>query len=252
MLGRIRSFLNGLPRRGKSLVLVAFDAVALLVVLWASYQLRLGGTFAPNQPQLLLMLLAPLIALPVFLRFGLYHAVIRYLPERAIWTILQAMLLATLLWVFVLFIAEAARFGVLPRSIPIFYFMFGAVIVGGARFAARFMLWEPRENKVSAVTMLIYGAGEAGRQLATALRTRGGGGLVAGFIDDDRQLHGRDVVGLRVYPPAQLEALIHDLGVSEVILSIPSLDAPARQRIIAELNRLPVQIRTLPDRKSVV
>jgi FlaA1/EpsC-like NDP-sugar epimerase len=246
MLGRIRSFFNTLPRQGKSLLLAAFDAVVLLGVLWLSYQLRLGGTFTPNTPQILLMVLAPLIALPVFVRFGLYRAVIRYLPERAIWTITQAMFIATLLWVFVLFIAEAARFGVLPRSIPIFYFLFGTAVVGGSRFAAKYALWEPEERKVSAVTMMIYGAGEAGRQLATALRTRGGGELVAGFLDDDAQLHGRDVVGHRVYPPNRLGDLIKDLGVSEVILSIPSLEAPRRQQIIADLNRLPIKIRTLP------
>jgi hypothetical protein len=182
MLGRIRSFLNGLPRRGKSLVLVAFDAVALLVVLWASYQLRLGGTFAPNQPQLLLMLLAPLIALPVFLRFGLYRAVIRYLPERAIWTILQAMLARdAALGVRAVHRRGGAVRRVAPLHAHLLLHLRRRLLIGGARFAAKAMLWEPRENKVSAVTMLIYGAGEAGRQLATALRTRGGGGFVAGF-----------------------------------------------------------------------
>jgi hypothetical protein len=110
MLGRIRDFLNNLPRRAKSLVLAAFDAAALMGVLWLSYQLRLGGTFRPTDIHLLIMSFAPAIALPVFLRFGLYRAVIRYLPERAIWTILQAMAVATLLWVFVLFIAEATKF----------------------------------------------------------------------------------------------------------------------------------------------
>ena len=49
----------------------------------------------------------PVVAIPVFVRMGLYRAVIRYLPERAIWTILKAMVIATLLWGFVLFIAEA-------------------------------------------------------------------------------------------------------------------------------------------------
>ncbi|HQZ13644.1 MAG TPA: nucleoside-diphosphate sugar epimerase/dehydratase [Devosia sp.] len=245
MLGRIRNILNGLPRQGKSVILAVFDAVALLAVLWLSYQLRLGGTFSPNMAQIALMVMAPLIAIPVFLRFGLYRAVIRYLPDRAMWTVFSAMALATLAWVFVLFIAEAAKFGVLPRSIPIFYFVLGALVVGGSRFAAKYLLFEPRERVVSAVTMLIYGAGEAGRQLATALRTRGGG-LVAGFLDDDPQLQGRDVVGLRVHSPAELGGLIKDLGVSEVILSIPSIDAARRQQIIADLNRLPVKIRTLP------
>src|SRR5690606_23823207 len=206
---RVRDFLNGLPRRWKGLILAAFDAGALMGVLWLSYQLRLGGTFRPTDIQLLLMAFAPMVALPVFLRFGLYRAVIRYLPERAIWTILQAMTVATLLWVFVLFVAEATKFAVLPRSIPIFYFLLGTIVIGGSRFAAKYLLWTPLRRKMPAATTLIYGAGEAGQQLAMALRAQGGG-FLAGFIDDDKNLQGRDVMGLRVHPPEELDALIRD------------------------------------------
>src|SRR5262245_16624847 len=109
MLGRIRDLLNSLPRTATATVLAGFDALALMGVLWLGYQLRLGGSFQPTDVQLVLMALAPAVALPVFWRMGLYRAVIRFLPERAIWTILWAMVLATLAWVFVLFIAEATR-----------------------------------------------------------------------------------------------------------------------------------------------
>src|SRR5690606_18126563 len=122
-------------------VLAIFDAIALMTVMWLSYQLRLGGTFTPTRIQLINMAVAPALAIPVFLRFGLYRAVIRYLPERAIWTIVKAMMVATLLWVFVLFIAEATRFAVFPRSIPIIYFLLGTVVVAGARFGAKAFLW---------------------------------------------------------------------------------------------------------------
>ena len=42
MLQQFRTAINGLPRRIKSLALVAFDAVALVGVLWLSFQLRLA------------------------------------------------------------------------------------------------------------------------------------------------------------------------------------------------------------------
>lgn len=245
MLTRIRNFLNTLPRPVKSVMLAAVDAAMLVLVLWLSYQLRLGGMFRPGPYQVLIMALAPIIALPVFYVFGLYRAVIRYLPERAIWTVLKAMTIATLLWVFVLFIAEAMRFAIFPRSIPIFYFLGGTVVVAGMRFAAKAFLWgRLRESPVDATT-LIYGAGEAGRQLATALRAERRGAL-AGFLDDDPGLQGRDVVGLRVYPPARLPELIESLGVAEVILSMPSIDASRRRAIVEQLSRLPITIRTLP------
>jgi FlaA1/EpsC-like NDP-sugar epimerase len=245
MLGRIRDYLNALPRAAKASILAVFDAVALMGVLWLGYQLRLGGFFQPNAVQLWLMALAPAVALPVFWRMGLYRAVIRYLPERAIWTILWAMVFATLAWVFLLFIAEATRLAILPRSIPIFYFLLGTIVIGGSRFAAKLLLWSPKQRGKPATTLLIYGAGDAGQQLATALRTRSAAS-VAGFVDDDRNLQGRDVLGLRVYPPERLEELIADFGVREVILSMPSVESSRRQEIVARLSKLPVKLRTLP------
>lgn len=246
MFEALRHRLNSLPRARKSLVLVAFDALALVGVLWLSYQLRLGGTFRPNAAQLTLMALAPAVALPIFLRFGLYRAVIRYLPERAIWTILQAMTLATLAWVFVLFLAEATRIAVLPRTIPIFYFLLGTIVIGGSRFAAKALLWVPRGGQAAASQVAIYGAGEAGRQLAVALRAHGTGN-VAAFLDDDASLQGRDVQGIRVYPPSGLEMLIKDFGVREVIVSMPQMDNSRRQSILTDLSRLPIKLRTLPS-----
>ncbi|MDP1731682.1 MAG: polysaccharide biosynthesis protein, partial [Devosia sp.] len=238
--------MNNLPRLWKSLILVAFDTLALIGVLWLSYQLRLGGTFRPNAAQLILMALAPAVALPIFLRFGLYRAVIRYLPERAIWTILQAMILATLAWVFVLFLAEITHIGVLPRTVPVFYFLLGTIVIGGSRFAAKYLLWLPVRKQAKIDHVAIYGAGEAGRQLAAALRTHGTGN-VAGFLDDDRSLQGRDVLGIRVHPPERLESLIKDFGVREVIVSMPSLDGARRQTIFSELSKLPVKLRALPS-----
>jgi len=246
MFEALRNFLNSLPRRFKSAILVLFDTVALVGVLWLSYQLRLGGTFQPSPAQLMLMALAPAVALPIFLRFGLYRAVIRYLPERAIWTILQAMTLATLGWVFVLFLAETTRIGVLPRTIPIFYFLLGTIVIGGSRFAAKALLWTPPKGRVETTKVAIYGAGDAGRQLASALRSHGKVSVVA-FIDDDGSLQGRDVLGVRVYPPEGLEGLIKDIGVHEVIVSMPSLDATRRQTVLAGLSTLPVKLRALPS-----
>lgn len=244
LISLARHRLNSLPRVAKGIVLAAYDVVALVGVLWLSFQLRLAGNFSPTFGHYIIMALAPIIALPVFLRLGLYRAVIRYLPERFIWTILRAMAVVTLIWVFVVFVAEASRFATFPRSIPLLFFLLGTVAVGGARFAAKYILWQPGRQASSRTTLLIYGAGDAGRQLATALRSNGG--FVAGFIDDDVTLQGRDVMGLRVYRRDSLRNLIRDLGVSEIVLSMPSIDTARRREIIADLSRLPVKIRTLP------
>ncbi len=245
MLSMVRDRLSGLSRGMKRAVLIAYDVLALFVALWLSFTIRLGGSFSPTAYHWLLMSSAPLIAIPVFVRMGLYRAVIRYLPERAFITVIQAMTLATLLWVVALYFAEATRFAVFPRTVPLFYFIFGTLMVGGARYLAKALLSLPEQNLRGGSGVVIYGAGPSGTQLAGALRTQGRN-YVAAFLDDDPALWGRDVAGYRVYPPDGLAELVRNRGVREVILSLPAADAPTRGRIIEQLSRQPVKIRTLP------
>lgn len=251
-LEKVRDGLSGLPRALKRGLFITFDMLALFGVLWMSFAIRLAPPYAPPGPNhIWLMLLAPLIAVPVFIRLGLYRAVIRYLPERALWTMIQAMFIATLVWLGVLFIAETLRFAVFPRTVPLFYFVFGTLIVAGSRFLLKGLLQLPERNIGRSRGIVIYGAGAAGTELAEALHNTSRNYVVA-FLDDDRSLWGRDVAGIRVYPPAKLEELIRNRGVHEVVLSIPSADTDRRGRIIAELNRLPVRIRTLPAISDLV
>lgn len=245
MLTKVRDRLSGLSRGAKRAILIGFDFVALFVALWLSFTIRLGGSFSPTWYHWLLMVAAPFIAIPVFVRMGLYRAVIRYLPERAFITVIQAMTLATLLWVVALYFAEATRFAVFPRTVPLFYFIFGTLMIGGARYIAKALLSLPEQSLGRGSGVVIYGAGRSGTQLAGALRTQGRN-YVAAFLDDDPSLWGRDVAGYRVYPPDELEALVRNRGVREVILSLPAADAPTRSRIIEKLSRQPVKIRTLP------
>ena len=143
MLSKVRDRLSGLSRGAKRAILIGFDFLALFVALWLSFTIRLGGSFSPTWYHWLLMMAAPFIAIPVFVRMGLYRAVIRYLPERAFITVIQAMTLATLLWVVALYFAEATRFAIFPRTVPLFYFIFGTLMIGGARFIAKAALSTP-------------------------------------------------------------------------------------------------------------
>jgi FlaA1/EpsC-like NDP-sugar epimerase len=250
LLQGFRDRVNRLPRQWKSLALVAFDAVALVAVLWLSYQLRLAGGFEPTGPQWILILLAPVVALPIFLRLGLYRAVIRYLPERAVFTVLWAMTLATVGWVFLLFVAEVTRMAVLPRTVPIFYFLLGTIVVAGSRFLAKLVLYPAQRDGLDRQPVVVYGAGEAGRQIAATLAGQGSMQVV-GFLDDDRNLQGRDVSGLRVYAPDRLDDLIADYGVREVILSMAGLESTRRQAIYSDLSRRPIKLRTLPSLREI-
>ncbi|MDE1942687.1 MAG: polysaccharide biosynthesis protein [Betaproteobacteria bacterium] len=225
--------------------MLAVDAVLLAGSVWAAYALRLGEWFLPNRAQLLLMLAAPLIAMPVFLRFGLYRSVIRYLGEQALWTVVKAVGLAALLWALLAFMTQMTGLQGVPRSVPLLYGLIGMAGVGGARFLARWLLWLPLRERFAGRQVLIYGAGDAGWQLAAALR-QGREYFPAGFLDDDPALHGKDVGGLRVYAPSQLSSLIGRFDIRDVIVTLPQASSARRRDVVAFLERHAVRVRILP------
>ncbi len=247
MLKLTHSWLTGLDRPAKQMVLALIDFGLLLFSAWAAYSVLHGAPFQPNQTQWLLMLAAPLIAFPIFIRLGLYRAVIRYLSEHVLWTILRAMTIAALLWATGAFLlTEVAHQNVLPRAVVLLYWMFGMLLVAGVRFVARWLVWLPLQHRYRGHQALIYGAGEAGRQIVATLR-EGKDVFPAGFLDDDELLQGKDVNGLRVYPPRQLPQLIEHFALREVIVALPSVSSARRREIVEFLERHAVHVRILPE-----
>lgn len=241
----LRKFALELPRSQKRLVFLCFDFFALISIVWLSYTLRFGVMFTPSSKQFMLMLAAPIVAIPIFIRLGIYRAVIRYLPERAIWTILFAVGLATIAWVFIAFATEMTGGQGVPRSIPLLYFAFAVLVIGGSRFFAKSIIVGPKGSAIAGNAVLIYGAGNAGSQLCSAIAAQGHN-YVAGFVDDDPTIWGTEVVGVRVHNPERIDSLISDYGVKEIIISIPSISASKRRDIVDALSQYNVKIRTLP------
>jgi FlaA1/EpsC-like NDP-sugar epimerase len=245
LLERLRLIASTLPRRRKLLLLIAFDAIVLIGVVFVAYRLRLGNEYVPSLTQLWLILAAPLIAIPVFARLGLYRAVIRYLPERTIWTVIKAMSLAAILWMALVFVTAMWGLEGVPRAIPLIYWALGIIVVAGSRFAAKRLLAGRAMVESAGGHVLIYGAGVQGAQLAQALNADGAR-RVAAFVDDNPALHGRDLSGLRVYPASQAAALVDDLGITEVILADPAIPPDRRQALVGALRAHPIKIRALP------
>ena len=234
-----------LDRPVKQALMFSADALLLIGAIWASYSLRFGEPFVPNRAQGFLMLAAPLLAMPVFLKMGLYRSVIRYLGEQALWAVVKAMSLAALLWAAVAFMMQMSGAEGVPRSIPLLYWLIGVVLVSGSRFTARWLLWSPVRTRFAGRQVFIYGAGGAGRQLAVSLR-QGHDLFPAGFLDDDKTLHGKDVDGLRVYDPAQLATLIERFDIHDVIVTLPSVSVARRRGVVTFLENYPLRVRILP------
>lgn len=221
------------------------DTTLLLFSVWAAYSIRFGEVFLPNLDQTFLMLMAPALAVPVFIKIGLYRSVIRFMGEHALWAVVKAVSLSSLLWAALAFMTSMTGVGGMPRSIPLLYWLLAMVLVGGIRFAARWYLWLPVREQFHGRQVLIYGAGDAGRQLAASLR-QGREFFPAGFLDDNTALHGTDVAGLRVYPPGQLPDLMSHFDIHDVIVTMPSVSQSRRKEVVSFLDRHGAKVRILP------
>ncbi len=240
-------------RKTRFAVFLALDVVLILLGLWASYFLRMDTFVITDFRLALLGLAAPVIALPVFVRNGVYRAIIRYLTADVIWTILRAVTIYCVLWALVVLFS-----GILdkPRSIILINWGVSLILIGGARFLAWYLtnLYFTAAHKsgadVHVKKVLIYGAGEAGIQIAAGLSSYRGTEVV-GFIDDSSLLQNQLIQGKRVYPSEDLFRLVAALEISEILLAMPSVSRGRRVEILSALEPLPIPVRTLPDLASI-
>jgi FlaA1/EpsC-like NDP-sugar epimerase len=237
-----------LPRTAKRLILALGDCVLVALGLWISFSLRLGEFYLPQGVQahfVYLFLLAPALAMLIFPFFGLYRVIIRHTGLHAAWAIVRAITVYCLAFgVLVLLL----KMNAVPRSVILINWAVAIILVGGFRIIGRW--WLTGNLKLAAgskhkVKVAIYGAGAAGVQLATALSSSAHFKPVA-FIDDSPSLQGNDIQGLPVYAFNRLNDLIEDLGITEVLLAMPSVPRSRRSEIISLLEPHSVHVSTLP------
>ena len=241
--------LLSLSRRQKQIFTRCADAVLVVVALCVAHSLRANRFYLPpDGNEIYLWIIAPIIAIPVFVQFGLYQTVIRYIGFNSLWRVFQAISLYALLWGVVTFLSG---FGLTPRSVVIINWLVTLLFVAGARMIARWILTNRAPAFLGAErdgrkNVVIYGAGAAGMQLAIATSFSPEMRPVA-FIDDDPLLVNQQVNGVRVYHPDQLSRLIDEFAVKEVLLAMPSATQQRKQEILSSLEHYPVLVQTLPD-----
>jgi FlaA1/EpsC-like NDP-sugar epimerase len=220
------------------------DFVLLVLILLASFSIRLEYWYVPENDVIWMILGAPIVAIPIFVHFGLYRTIIRYIGFKALWAIVQAVTLYALLWGVIGFMAEIEG---IPRSVILINWLLGVIVIGGSRMIARriFSDDKDRKNTTRRINVIIYGAGSAGRQLSIALTQSSEYNPVA-FIDDNSELHYQSINGIDVVSRNDLGNLIKQEDVTEVLLSIPTLSHSQRNEIILFLEPHSVIVRSLP------
>lgn len=240
----IKNILLSFPRLTKQFLAVLSDIALCAVAIKLAMDLRFETNAAWGLQHTWLFLLSLVFFLPIFIYKGVYRAIFRYAGLQVIFNLNSAMAIYLLLYASVFTVVGIDE---VPRSLGILQpLIFGFGIVS-SRLFVRTWLGGFSRSKLLASTprALIYGAGAAGRQLASGLYTSSDVSVV-GYVDDDERLHGHNLNGLSIYSPTELVRLVERKNVNQIFLAIPSVTQRRRNEVLSQLLPLRVQVRTLP------
>ena len=237
-----------LSRRKKQAISVATDFVLLLLAFWSALALR----FETWDPELAIygwqIIAAPFLAIPVFIRLGLYRAVIRFMEDRVVFVITAGVTISVLLLAAGIALTHTPG---LSRGVLAIYWLLAITYVGATRFIMRSYFLRAERGQDARKRIAIYGAGRAGTQLAYALRA-GREYLPVAFFDDNPSVQKVEVAGLRVYAPEDLVSVLKAKEIDELLLAIPSASRGRRAEIIDRLEGLHCKVKLVPGMADVV
>ncbi|MGR5050525.1 polysaccharide biosynthesis protein [Photobacterium damselae] len=235
-----------LSRPQKRIVSFLCDAIFITVAYFGAFFVRLES-FEPIQSIGLWQELIPLIILTVFvfIKLGLYRAILRYLTFQALFVVSVGAILSVIAFYGLRFYISE----LVPRTVPIIYGVFLALLAGGSRLVMRSFVSSQVNRQRKRV--VIYGAGTTGRQLCIALRQTTHYKPVS-FIDSDPSLYHTMILGLDVYRPEDLLPMIENGTVDKVLLALPRASRSERKVVIDTLAKYPIKVLTVPDMEDIV
>lgn len=236
------------PRILKRMIALVIDIALCIVTIWLAFYLRLGELVAiSNSPwnMELASLISVMLAIPVFIASGLYRAIFRYSGWSAMKAVSRGIAVYGILFFTVITVIGIPA---IPRTVGIIQPLLLFFAIGASRAFIRFWLgglYQQQLQRSSLPRAMIYGAGTAGRELMSALENSYEMRVV-GFLDDDPRLLGHSLNGHRIFARDNLSDLVPSLGVTHVLLAIPSLSRQRRQELIKALSQHQVAVRALP------
>ncbi len=249
---RVAEYLLALPRSAKQAILMTADFMMSAVCLYFAIAARYGYMGNHISPvALCFYALIPVIGLYLI---GFYKGVARSFFDSAMGKVLQLFLLLIVIAQGVLYLDLIPG---MPRAVPILYLFLFFIWLWNSRLTIRELLarWQgqrpQRQLNDDSDNVIIYGAGEAGKELLEGLRNSHKYNVVA-FVDDDVQLTGAYVLGKRIYGADELVKVVSKLDISQVFLAIPSISRASKRQIIDKLEGISIKIKELPSLEEIV
>ena len=241
-----------MPRLAKRLVVIMLDLSLCVLTVWLAYYLRLGEfTSFIGQSKwaegLVWASLASIgLAIPLFVVSGLYRAIFRYSGWPALLAVARAIGVYGFLYATLITIIGVPD---VPRTIGIIQPILLLLFVGASRAFVRIWLGDQYSSilkRSARLKVLVYGAGNNGRQLVAAMANSHEMQII-GFLDDDDRLQGHMLNGLPIYDPDDLGHLVTTLSISNVLLAVPNISRKRRNDILNHIRGAHVSVRTLPS-----
>tara|TARA_Y100000991_G_scaffold73895_2_gene55611 strand:- start:1399 stop:3330 length:1932 start_codon:yes stop_codon:yes gene_type:complete len=242
-------FLNNLlnlPRTVKTLIAVSIDFSCCIISVWFSYYLRLGSIVSLSERGLDALVYALIISFPIFIILGLYKNIFRYSGLDSLFNVSKALLIYGIIYG-----TRLSLFGIkgIPRTIGLIQPIILLFLIISWRVLVRFILRNLNNQhyaKKDLVKALVYGSGEAGRQVVKAMQDSQEISI-QGFIDDDKTKKGCFIDGKRIYSVSNLGNLVTKKNISLILLAIPSIPRKKRNQIIKNLLNYKIAVRTIPN-----
>ena len=239
----LRQEVLSLSNNIKLAIIFCIDFVMLFFSSYLAILLESGSFFIPSLSQLLALLFLPFLGVLILNLLGVYKSIVRFLDFKDILILIRGLLFLFIISTFIIF--NQSFFGAISTTLSleawIMGWLFSIILIVGSRILGNVYFSDSKiESRV-----VIYGAGSAGIQLASALKVSQEMHPIA-FLDKDESLQNSYVGGLKVLPPYALEKLIVKNKVDEVLIAIPSASKSTLKSLLKEIEKFSIKVRILP------
>lgn len=243
--------ISNIARWQKQSIVFFLDTLLCIQSIWIAYSLRIGVWIYWDLAIQKIALGALLAMIPAFYFAGVYKAIFRYAGSGMMKTLVRAFLFYSFPLVVIFSIVGIAG---VPRTVGVIQPIIFFILVGFSRVTARYLMLDVlnRNQFIGEIkNVLIYGAGNAGQQLAASIQSEPAMRL-HGFVDDDNRLNGQKLDGNKVFWSGQVRSLIEKYGITDILLALPNISRTKRRMIVDEFKGFKVHIQTLPNMKEIL
>ena len=245
----LKNLLLSTSRLNKKLIVLACDFISIclatsfaLIISEVEFNSLESGDF-------LRLIWIPFLCVVTFWYVGVYSSIVRYIDlsvifilARAIFIVFALGLISNLLYIYLVsyFIPRTLDSIITFEGWLVGFITFSFLIIT-LRLTAHYYLSDRESEK----RVVVYGAGSAGIQLASALRVSKEMQPIA-FIDSNSSLQGTYLGGMKVLHPKKLERLVLRGKVDEVLIAMPSASKGTLRSLLKEIQNYSIKVRILP------